>query len=464
MPPAIAMATSPALDHFYTTLFSAGFFVFEEEAPSFQEQLLQAVWNEQLLREELRTAGGEVVRIVHPGVWNVESGPDFREAVVQLNGRTLRGDVEVHLHPEAWQAHRHHHDPAYAQVVLHVVWENPAGHAQYPVGLPLLVLAGQLRHSLPELLDRLDLNAYPYARRVGPGPAAAQLAACSDAFLRDLLQSYGMARVLAKAQELGAAIAAHGLEAAVYARLLDILGYKNNRAACAALVQELPLAELAAAPDADAAIAWLLGAAGLLPDPTCTPVLPHRRARLDALWRAWWPRRHHPSPVVWNRHGLRPLNGPERRLVAAALLLQQHRGQLGQHLLQAICDAPDAARALAALQAALTLADEPAWTTFYTFSHDLPQPASLLGEARRLDLLVNLVLPLYFAWCLLHERPDWCPRGKELLRRLPRLQDNRPLKEAAHRFFSPPARARALLTNACAQQGLLKLARDAASA
>ncbi|MDX9981721.1 MAG: DUF2851 family protein, partial [Lentisphaeria bacterium] len=56
-----------------------------------RERFLQILWNEQRLAGELRTRGGQRLEVVSPGIWNVESGPDFRQAALRLDGRTVRG-------------------------------------------------------------------------------------------------------------------------------------------------------------------------------------------------------------------------------------------------------------------------------------------------------------------------------------------------------------------------------------
>ena len=91
----------------YAELFDTGFFVFDERAPYFQEKVLQVIWNEQLLNRTLHTVDGMTLKVIHPGTWNVESGPDFRDAVIAFNGRSHHGAVEIHRRPEDWRRHGH---------------------------------------------------------------------------------------------------------------------------------------------------------------------------------------------------------------------------------------------------------------------------------------------------------------------------------------------------------------------
>src|SRR4030095_1619183 len=76
----------------------------KDDSDSPPESLLQTVWQHQrLLREQLRTADGQPVRVLHPGFRNVEGGPDFRGAVIQFGEQQPRtGDVEVDLRSGGW--------------------------------------------------------------------------------------------------------------------------------------------------------------------------------------------------------------------------------------------------------------------------------------------------------------------------------------------------------------------------
>lgn len=451
-------ATTGPIKVFYERLFASGFLTFDPGAPFFQERLLQVMWNEQYLVDELSCEDGSELRVVHHGVWNVESGPDFHDAALYVNGELKRGAVEIHLEPEAWGRHGHDGNADYANTILHVVWENAKGHRQFPAGVPLFAVAKHLSRPLQDIIDQVDVSAYPYASKVKPGAPAAGLAAISDRNLAELFQSYGVARILQKARVLSEAIERHGLEEAVYRQFLDAMGYKSNRAPFAQLAESLPLADLATDKLAETQ-ALLFGAAGLLPDPSQDPVLPQYQAWVREMWQLWWPRRREYRAIEWSRRRLRPYNSPERRLLAAAMVLQQNAGRLGQRLVRAFIDHDDPAACLRQIRAIWEL-DPAQLAEFYSFAKVLERPAALLGRSRIDDLVINLAIPLFFAHCFLHNDPDRCRKGKAVLLQAPRLQGNRLLREANHHFFVPPSRARDVIGNACAQQGLLKLYQD----
>src|SRR5271169_5458831 len=77
------------------------------------EKLLQAVWQHQRLRrDQLQTAGGTRVRVLHPGFASAEGGPDFRGAVLQFDQATpVSGDVEIDVQYSGWHAHGHDANP-----------------------------------------------------------------------------------------------------------------------------------------------------------------------------------------------------------------------------------------------------------------------------------------------------------------------------------------------------------------
>ena len=86
------------------------------------ESSIQKVWALQHLQPgNWLTRTGERIRIHSPGRWNRSAGPDFREAVIEIDGQNFVGDVEIHLYREDWWRHGHAVDPAYNGVILHVV-------------------------------------------------------------------------------------------------------------------------------------------------------------------------------------------------------------------------------------------------------------------------------------------------------------------------------------------------------
>ena len=85
------------------------------------ELSIQKQWSEVRRGAVFKLLDGASLRVLSPGRWNRMPGPDFRNAKLELNGTTLRGDVEIHGKTSDWISHGHGGDPAYDGVILHVV-------------------------------------------------------------------------------------------------------------------------------------------------------------------------------------------------------------------------------------------------------------------------------------------------------------------------------------------------------
>ncbi len=85
------------------------------------EEFLHYLWRFRLLQAPLYCVSGEPVMVVHPGEYNRNSGPDFINARIQIGGTLWAGNVEIHLRAADWFRHGHQADPAYHNVILHVV-------------------------------------------------------------------------------------------------------------------------------------------------------------------------------------------------------------------------------------------------------------------------------------------------------------------------------------------------------
>lgn len=90
-----------------------------------REEQLHYVWKHQLFfRQELKTTDAEIVEIIKTGEYNFDSGPDFSNAHIRINGILFVGNIELHYSSSEWQKHKHHKDNAYNNVILHVVFEH----------------------------------------------------------------------------------------------------------------------------------------------------------------------------------------------------------------------------------------------------------------------------------------------------------------------------------------------------
>lgn len=90
-----------------------------------KEDFLHYVWKYKLFdTSNLLTTNKEVITIINSGQHNTDAGPDFFNAKVKIASTTWAGNIEIHINSSDWLAHKHQHDKAYENVVLHVVFND----------------------------------------------------------------------------------------------------------------------------------------------------------------------------------------------------------------------------------------------------------------------------------------------------------------------------------------------------
>lgn len=89
------------------------------------EKLLHYTWRHKMLPlGTLHTTDGREVEVIDAGMYNrSNSGPDFFNAKLKIDGMMWVGSVELHIKASDWYRHHHDTDAAYNNVVLHVVTE-----------------------------------------------------------------------------------------------------------------------------------------------------------------------------------------------------------------------------------------------------------------------------------------------------------------------------------------------------
>jgi hypothetical protein len=423
------------------------------------ERIVQSIWQHQRLRrDQLQTATGRPIRVLHPGFVSVEGGPDFRSAVLQIgDDPPCSGDVEVDLRPGGWRGHGHDRNPAFQNVILQVLWDESPPAAGTPPGL---VLKNYLDTPLEELalsLENQPLSTLPAEWR---GRCCAPLHALNEEKLAGLLRDAAHVRLETKAAQLRARARQAGWEQSLWEGLFRALGYKHN----VWPMQSLAETRSRWQPGADTVLTLqtrLLGVGGLLPD-ELTRAQKSSDTWLRRAWDGWWRERDAFLDCllphsIWKFHGLRPANHPQRRLVLAAQWLA--KGDLPARLENWCTSAVSDPQLLASLHPLLTGAPDDFWSWHWTLrSPRLNTPKTLLGENRLTDLAVNVILP--WLWVRAVEGKNERLRGiiEQRYFAWPAAEDNAVLKLARQRLLGV-GRSR-LFSRACAQQGLLQIVRD----
>ena len=254
------------------------------------------------------------------------------------------------------------------------------------------------------------------------------LAGRSDDDLRAVLRRAGRARFREHTLAASAAVRRDGVEQALYASILEALGYAENRAPFAELARRLPLDRLRAlAPSGSEAVRFE-EVHGLLA--SCAghaPAAWSARAGVEPM-----------DPGCWRTSGVRPASHPVRRLQAAATLV-----------LMSIPNGLRPVLAEACATGANVLVDA-------LRVRRMPGGTALVGTGRAREMAVGAVLPTLAADAAARGDRPLARRVRAAYERFPALPDNTLTREA-RRLLGP--RARAMRLSACEHQGLMRLYR-----
>ncbi len=347
---------------------------------------------------------GRRVEVVYGGRRSPGAGPDIEDAIISFDGGpALIGDLEVHVDPNDWFRHGHDGDSAYSQVLLHVAWHEPGTSFQGP---PTIALGSRM--------SILDLPARGDRVIAGDWPCVENFRSAGDRRVAKMLAWQGWERVMEKSYACEADIEVTSVDEVLYSRVLDALGYSQNREPFRALAKLLtwdalkPFAE----PGAEqllVAEAVMFGTAGLLPAQRAgesgTFSDDERSARLADIWRTLL----FPSldGKLWRFHGVRPSNWPTRRIAAACRIFSTglYRSP-GEALMLAAADAVERG-APDRLEILFTAPVAPSdyWAGRIDFGR-LTQTSStaLLGKSRAREIMVNVAMPM--AVCVARSRGD----------------------------------------------------------
>ena len=131
------------------------------------EQLLHYCWKHKIFPlQVLSTTDGREVEVLNPGIHNFDAGPDFSEAKIKIAGVVWVGNVELHIHSSDWYRHHHEGNPAYENIILHVVCDaDDTVHYSDGKEIP------QLQITIPEYVrknydDLLRTDSIPQCKQI----------------------------------------------------------------------------------------------------------------------------------------------------------------------------------------------------------------------------------------------------------------------------------------------------------
>jgi len=349
------------------------------------ERLLQYLWQFQYYNKQSSILdNGDTFQVIHPGRFNTNQGPDFLEAKIRIEDTLWVGHVEVHVKTSDWFRHAHQFDRNYDNVVLHVVWEHdlPERDTRIPVfsmqsRVPMLLLE-QYRYWMDsasfiacgsQIRDVSRIIWISWRERL-LAERMQRKSAMVFSFLLQTHQHWEETFWWLLARNFGAALNFEPFEAMAKTLPVTILArYKN----------QLPVLE-----------ALLFGQCGLLEGE-------FEEAYPKGLKREYLhvKNKYELQPIRQSVHFLRtrPVNFPTVRLAQLARLLYG-----SSHLFAFIKETEQ----LSEIKKWLSVTASEFWNDHYTFQKSSVRRPKKLGDQMIDTLIINTVVPVLFAYGLLH--------------------------------------------------------------
>lgn len=417
----------------------------ETSAPHLPPELeLQALWFSGAFGRNFRTTAGKTVNIIQFGEWNRGAGPDFNQTAVEIDGEVRTGPLELDPVAADWETHGHATNPAFRDVVLHVVFQpdprrlftRTLDHREIP---QVVITEMQLSDALSRPQREVAI--------AHPGRCVTPLKHLPAGSVERLLGEAAAFRATSKAARWLRMEDAHGRDAALFQATAETLGYRGNTLPMRLLAQRAPLALLKS--EGDAAESILFGTAGFLSADQHELAPSDTRDYLRRLWDTWWRIRGRfetsgERVIPWRTHGQRPANHPHRRTGALAVLA----GVWPQYRRLALARPFHAKPLMDFLQGL----EHEFWSHHHTLASSASvRPIALFGRAQALELIANHLAPLAIheggmTWKAFHQLRNSAPNEK--------------VKRCSLRLFGSDQAARPWLKRVMHHQALLQIYHD----
>ena len=371
------------------------------------ESFIHYLWQYQYFNKlDLHTTSGESLHVFSPGVKNPNAGPDFLHAKIRLGEMQWVGNVELHIDASAWMQHKHHHDPGYDNVILHVVWRNDH---------PVANREGQLIPTL-ELKTRVDDAIVSTYRNL---VSSAEEIPCAPKLpgLRRIIVFSALDRVLSirlenKSREVEELLSSNrgDWEETCYQVLARNFGFKVNADPFFMLARMVPYKTLMKHSDKLFQIeAMLFGVAGFLDDDHDYEYYKVLQREFTLLRRKYGLDHVMMNKTQWKFLRLRPANFPTIRIAQLASYLH-YRQNIFSSMLNCSFEK---------LREDLDTPPSSFWQTHYNFSHESHIKDGQAGSSSIDNVLINTIVPLNACYAKIKDDETYMDRALRILYSLP---------------------------------------------
>jgi len=258
----------------------------------------------------MKLTDGKNFKLIYQGDYNAnESGPDFLNAKIEIEGIIWSGNVEIHVKSKDWYAHNHHFDNAYDSVILHVVYQYNGDVKIGETILPVL-----------EIKDYIDMNHY---RRFEKLLKAKKTILCGSALMEfpsiyfiEMKERALVQRLSRKTNNLFQTVHSTDPKNVLYFLIARAMGTKVNQFPFEELTYRLPLSIIKQMKKKRQAQAICL-ASGLFIPESENDVLISTRLNQNGTFD------NRVFKSAWKQGGVRPSNHPYKRIVQFAYIIQK---------------------------------------------------------------------------------------------------------------------------------------------
>lgn len=358
------------------------------------EAFLHYLWQFQYFdKKELKTTAGEDLVIFKSGILNTDAGPDFLQAKIKIDGIDWAGSAEIHIKSSAWYDHDHHHDPAYENVILHVVWEEDKPIYRVDgTRIPCLELKGRVDEQLIKEYQKLINNAsvVPCAQSFRTIDGLVKLSMVDKALMKRLEDKANVVTNLLN-QNNG------DWEETTYQLLATNFGFKVNKEPFLQLAKALPYRVVQKHRDQPIQIESLLfGQAGFLVAKTKDDYITKLYTEYDFLSKKYSLPSTQMNVAQWKFLRLRPSNFPTLRIAQFAALL---------HTRKSIFSTLIEAQSYEDLKTYFEIIPSSYWQTHYRFGKKAKSLVYHFGQDSTDSVIINSVVPLLVAYG--KSKDDW---------------------------------------------------------
>lgn len=353
------------------------------------EEFLHFIWIYQLFdHAELFSEEGERIQVLSAGQHNHNSGPDFNDARIIIDGNLWVGNVEIHVNTSDWFLHQHQFDPAYSNVILHVVFNHDKNFEEDDnLNIPVL-----------KLKERIDMHKFYDWQHLKNEktwiPCEASLKNVPAVIVSQMIERAAVDRLERKVNEIK--VLHQGLndhwEYTLMQVIITSFGSRVNREAFRTLAAIIPFTLIKKWENDKLKIeALLYGIAGFLDQPFIDSYPLQLKNEFDFLNRKYAFRIMRRS--AWKFMRMRPPNFPTIRIAQLAVIFSNWTK---------ICRNVFYELNTEQLETNFRYKVNPYWFVHYRFEVESNVSSHSMGKANYTNILINSLSPFLYAYGKYH--------------------------------------------------------------